>query len=385
MMRHQIIREYDEFAALRSPWNALLAATPQPLLPLSWEWFDAWWHSFRDGDETDNNLLLHIHVFNTDGGLLAIIPMVEMDTRIRSIRVHALSSMANGHSPLWDAILHPDLGLEHLNSIRRTVLTTPRIEAFLFRRIEAESQFLNRRVLNDFKFVRYGIQDTVRVPILSTQGDFETWWHGRSRKYRNNLQKKVRTYGAWSGAEVEFVPLDSGSNPVMEEVIEVSRRSWKVAVGNDLGSNAAGRQFLRRLIEHIGPRGDAGVWIGRVHGQAIAYEFHVSGFGITYPIRADFDEAWRALSPGSVLEYHAVKAAFQAPRIKRYDTCAANYNYLVRLTKEARLFDHLQVFPKQRPKSILVYALEYRLVPLLRKLLNLIHKHIRKSGNPSEG
>lgn len=370
-MRHRVIRKDSEFAALRNSWNTLLATTPQRLLPLSWEWFDAWWHSFRGGNECDSNLLLQVNVFDDDSRLLAVIPMVEMDTRLRGIRVHGMSSMANGHSPIWDAILHPNLGLEDLDSIRRTILTIPGIDIFLFRRIPVDSRFLDCRVLDAFGFVRYGIRDIIRTPVVGTKGDFETWWHSRSRKYRSNLRKKIRTYVAQPGAKVEFVPLSSGNDPVMEEVIEVSRRSWKVEVSNDLGSNAASKQFLQRLIRHIGPRGDAGVWIGRVYGQAIAFELHVSGFGITYPIRADIDEVWRALSPGSVLEYHAVKAAFERPGITVYDTCAANYWYLSQLTEEARLIHYLEVFPR-RPKCTLLHALEYRVVPLLRKLRNLI-------------
>ena len=95
--------------------------------------------------------------------------------------------------------------------------------------------------------------------------------------------------------------------------------------------------------------------------------------GITYPIRADIDEEARGLSPGSVAEHYALRAAFEDPEIRIYDTCADNYWYLRNLTEDVRMFHDMEVFPR-RAKPAVLHQLEYRAVPVLRRVMKRFQK-----------
>ena len=372
-MLHRVVEQDADLAGLRETWHALLATHPRPLLPLSWDWFSAWWHSFRDTASVGAAAQLCIHVFGTDDAPRAIVPMLKIHARFRGVPVRALATMTNGHSPLWDAILHPGVEPAELDEIGRALLATPDVDVWLFRRIAAESRLLEWLRLGAGDCGRLGLQETVRTPIVHATGGWDDYLDQRSRKYRRNVRKKVRTWDERPGTAVEHVPLRSGRDPALDEVVEVSRRSWKTRVRNDLGTNEAGRQFLRQLVDRLGPRGDADVWLARIDGRAVAYELHVRGGGVTYPIRADIDEAWRDLAPGSVLEYRALEAAFEDPAIDIYDTCAANYWYLTNLTDEARFIHDAEFFPR-RLKADVLYLLEYWLVPRLRPIKDFLRR-----------
>lgn len=371
-MFHRIIQDDADLTRLRETWSALLETHPRPLLPLSWEWISSWWESFRGGEPHSRHLHLWIHVFENERGPCAIIPLVRMRYRLRGIPVWAAGSMANGHSPLWDAILHPDLGTQELDEIGGLLLGCPEIELWLFQRIAADSRllhWLNHRVGT---MGRFGVLHTLRTPLVRTVGDWEAYLGQRSRMYRKGLRKKIRVFDAHSGTSVERVSLRSGTDPVLEEVVEVSRRSWKRKVGHDLHSDSAGRAFLVRIIDRVGPHNQAEVWLARLNGRPIAYELHFRGAGVTYPIRADYDEDYGHLSPGSVVEYRAVESAFSDPAIEVYDTCAADYCYLRKLTDEVREVHDAAVFSRQ-PRSTALYLFEFWLMPVLR----LVQKTLR--------
>ena len=370
-MRHRIVARDDEFAELEPAWRSLLATQPRALLPLSWEWFSSWWHAFGGPMRNDLTPQLCIHVFETNEGLRAIVPTYIEHRRIRGVPTRAVVTMANGHSPWWDALLHGELTPAEMDEIGRAILGTPDTELCLLLRIAAGSRLLEWLRREGGQFGRVGINETIRTPMLDAVGCWEDHLRSRSRKYRRNSLRKIRKFEAEPGTSVERIPLASGTDPVFDEIVTVSRNSWKVQVGNDLGSNQAGQVFLRRLLDRLGPRGEAEVWLARIDGHAVAYELHLRGGGVTYPIRADYDESWRQLSPGSVVEYRALEAIFADPTIEIYDSCADNYWYLNNLTDEARIAYDAEFYPR-RLKAQALYLLEYGVLPPLRKLRRLL-------------
>ncbi|RPI79649.1 MAG: GNAT family N-acetyltransferase, partial [Desulfobacteraceae bacterium] len=102
-------------------------------------------------------------------------------------------------------------------------------------------------------------------------------------------------------------------------------------------------------------------------GEMIAFEFHLIYNRITYPIRADFNESFRHLSPGSILEAHILKDLFDESRIREYNTCGHTYDYLMNWTQDTRRYVNVELFNKGfKPRAL--HALEYSTVPFLKKM-----------------
>lgn len=380
-MECETITDRAALADLRVDWDALWTASLAPTLPLRWSWFDAWWSSF--GRELGSSARLHVLVFRRNGVLRAIVPCFLRRTRFRGIPVEELGSLENAYSPLWDAVVASDLTDQEIEAVGRGLLGTPDIDLIALRRVDERSLLRRWVVEHAPEGVAWGDRDSVQVPIVDTTVAWEAYFGARERKYRNKLKKKLRDFERREGATVTDVAVRSGNDEALEEIIEVSSRSWKRGIGADLASRPTEREFLRRLLDHLGPAGDARVWLARLDGRPIASELHVKAHGITYPIRADIDESARDLSPGSVVEHHALRAAFEDPAIRSYDTCATNYWYLRKLTDDRRMTYQMEVFPR-RPKALLLHSLEYRAIPVMRQVpaLKRLKRWIKKADGP---
>ena len=115
----------------------------------------------------------------------------------------------------------------------------------------------------------------------------------------------------------------------------------------------------------------------------IAYEFHASYGGVTYPLRADFDEAYRDIAPGSVVEFTVLRDLFTDGTLSLYDSCANSYWYLSNWTAEFRSHVDIEIFANSL-KLRALHGAEYRLIPLLRRLRQALRKpHPEGQGPPA--
>ena len=116
----------------------------------------------------------------------------------------------------------------------------------------------------------------------------------------------------------------------------------------------------------MGEKGMVELWLMR-HGEgAIAFEYHLKCEGTAYPIRADFDEDYRHLSPGSVLEYQILKSLFEDPEVHGYNSCGDTYQYLMNWATQTREYVDFQIF-NSRTYSRNLFLLESRMVPAVKK------------------
>jgi CelD/BcsL family acetyltransferase involved in cellulose biosynthesis len=83
-------------------------------------------------------------------------------------------------------------------------------------------------------------------------------------------------------------------------------------------------------------------------------------------MRAEFDEAYRSSSPGSVLDYHVVKALFESGRVGYDQGGEANF-YKLRWTEDVLEHVDLIVFSPRLAGSLL-YAWEYGVAGTLRRV-----------------
>ena len=366
-MQHTIIEDRNGLTEVRAIWTELWRNSRSPILPLSWEWFDAWWDSFGHAGPLGKNLRLSIHLIKEAGVPIALFPLMKCSRRFRGVSVQATCSLANGHSPLWDILIDKRIDAEESDQAIQTVFESEEADCFIFRRIADDSP-LRRWIRQNGKFDGLsGDHETFRIPLIDATQDWDDFIASRSKKFRGNIRRKIRDFEKNDNLNVTYTPLEYHDHQAFKDIVAVSKNSWKVKVGNDLGSNHAGRQFLERLIDHIGSDGNAGVWFCRDGTKPIAYELHVKASGITYPIRADIDEDYRELAPGSVVEYFVLKAVFADKHTLTYDSCAANYWYLRNWTDDARLIHDMEVFPPKL-KSRILWILEYRIMPLLRRV-----------------
>lgn len=371
-MKTELITSLDDFNVLKADWNRLLPADAGIDLPLTWFWFDAWLHSFWSSITRENpQARLHILTMWDDHGLAAIVPMAIHDYRYHGITMRATNSLANGTTPYWDIVLRTGLEESTVEQICTAVFTAAPTTIIHLRRLRDSSPI--RRFLARLQQRAWNDLDVMRTPLVQCSGTLEAHLERLSRKYRGGLRKKLKTFNAAADMRVEHKLLNSSLDPLFNQMVEVSRGSWKSASGMDLGSRIAHRQFLSAIIDRLGPLGRAEIWIAYRDEEAIAYELHMRSGNVTFPIQADYIESARAFSPGSIVEHYALAAAFKDPELEVYDTCAADYWYLQRLTDSFRETYDTIIFPNDQQARLLQLA-EFTVIPALKPALIWLHR-----------
>jgi CelD/BcsL family acetyltransferase involved in cellulose biosynthesis len=149
-------------------------------------------------------------------------------------------------------------------------------------------------------------------------------------------------------------------------MFEVSSKSWKAREGNSILDDPRAEAFYRNITEQMGKKAMVELWLVRHDGKAIAFEYHLRHQNTAYPIRADYDEEYRHLSPGSVLEYQVIKSLFENPEVYGYNSCGHTYDYLMKWATQTREYVDFQIF-NSKAYSRNLFRLESRMIPAVRK------------------
>ena len=361
-----MITNLDEFIALRAEWDSLLPVEAGIDLPLTWVWFDAWLQGFWNSvTSEDPKARLHIMAMWDDQGIVAIAPMATHISRYHGIGIRMTNALANGTTPYWDLVLRPGLEESTVESICTAIFSATPTAVTRLRRLRDSSPV--RRFLARSQRPAWSDLDVIRTPLVPCSGTLKAHLDRLSSKYRSGLRSKLKTFDAAADTRVEQKLLSSSIDPLFDQMVEVSRQSWKSAIGRDLHSRHAHRQFLSAIIDRLGPLGRVEIWIAYRGGEAIAYELHIRSGRVTFPVQADYSESAQALSPGSIVEHHALAAAFEDPVLEVYDTCAADYWYLQRLTDCYREAYDTMIFSND-PRSRLFQLAEFGVKPVLVRL-----------------
>lgn len=359
----KVIRREDELGQLYAQWNALLRKSGARPLPLTQEWLLAWWSVFRDQNA------LEVRCLFRDQQLVGFAPFTRRHERYRGVPVDILELAANGHSPYSAVVLDPAMGDSDRSQCLEILCRVAPHQIGVFFKLEQGSACY--RYLRDSAAagqVRAGEKPGLCTPVIAIDRPWSEFWASRERKLKKSLNHKLNRFQRSPSLSVTSETLTSSADPVFEQMVEVSGKSWKVEVGNDLKTSTQGRTFLARLIDALGPSGAVTVWLVRDGSKPVAYELHLCLDGVVYPIRADYDQAYRDVSPGSVLEYTALKFLFDNGAANEYYTCADDYWYLSNWTSSYRQFCTLEVFGSGW-KARSLYWLEYQIIPLIKRVI----------------
>ncbi len=359
-MRIETITDADDFFGFRTQWNDLLSTRESKSLPLTHEWISTWWKNFG------GNRKLHISCVYDGNRLIAIAPFMKEDTAYRGIPVTMLSLMANGHTPYCDVIFDGAVEQGIISKILGLLVNTNAENIIVFAKVPETSPTYTCLVANPRIYGRrYGEKDSLVTPMIRINKNWDEYFKLRSRKFRKNINNKINRFAKESDFSIDREIITSRKHPVLNEIVEISNHSWKTRIKNDLGTNVVGREFLFGLVDAFGADNAVQVWIIRKYGIPIAYEFHLIFDGVVYPLRADYHEEYKKYSPGSILEYTALKALFEERKVSEYDSCADNYWYLNNWTDEIRKQFDIEVFATGL-KSFALHAIEYHAIPFFR-------------------
>ena len=357
---HRICR-LEELRAIRAQWQDLEARQAEKLLSLSHAWHVAWWESFGINSE------LALGMVSKGAELVAIVPLHKSSERVGGFQLETTSLLVNGYSPSGGFLLAPNLDSKTISEILRLVVVNNPGDLIRLQKLPVNSavaqQVMRGGSLQNF----VGIEQSLKTPVISLQGSWLSHLQTLSSSSRKTVRRKLKRFEKSDELRVQKFDISSSNDPVLEDIVAVSAHSWKAESGSDLGNDSVGRKFLWRLIDELGSRRGVSAWVLFAGNKPIAFELLLHYGGVVYPIRADYDQSYTEVSPGSMLMALVLRYLLEADQDHTYDCCGDNYEYLRSWSKEIRSHIDIDLFSRALLPS-LAYSLKYSVAPFVRNL-----------------
>jgi Fe-coproporphyrin III synthase len=331
----ELVDTFEQFQSLEKEWNGLLARCGYDTVFLRHEWFSCWWRSFGKGRK------LSVLLAREGGELAGAAPLMIDKGAFRGVKVRRVAFIGNDNTPRADFIIPARPGdvlgavfaflNEHKNlwdiiDLENIPSDSPNIPALssLFEELKT----------------RYCVKEGLHSPFIRIASDWNSYYSAKSDKFRKvfrNKVNRVKRLGEYSVKKTESVDASPG---ILDEIRKISKLSWKGECGRDLSSIPGDSEFFERLSVAAGAKGWLNIWTLSVNGENIAYEYHLKYGNRVHGLRADFKEALKDYSPGSVLDLHIVQSTFDG-RAAEYDMTGSNDFYKRNWTQDVH--DHSRV------------------------------------------
>lgn len=315
MLEIELIQETERFSALKGEWDALFEEASERSLFLSHCWYDCWWRRFSTG------AALSLIVLREGGRMVGVAPLQRRRLFLHGIPVRALLLISNGNSLHNDFVVVRQERDRAMGVLLRYLYDTmPGWDVLQLTHVPADSANLAGLTAElRGRGKSFHQRPSYDSPYLDLDRGWESFLAGRSQRVRKtlrNIQNSLARYGEPEVTEVtgwqEFLS-------VWDEVRRVAQGSWTTKVGDSLAT-PANASFFQDLARAGEKEGWLSLWLLRLDGRAIAFEFHLRGNGTEHALRASYDQEFARLSPGAYLEMQILKRLFDEPRgITRFD------------------------------------------------------------------
>jgi len=347
-------RSLAEMEAISDDWRRLHASLTKPSLFLSYEWFRICAEQLEPGQR-----LLILTVRDGDR-LIGIAHLMEKKVRIRHLPVREIGFLINPVSPFVDFILldaEPALIaiLQHLLKTR----TQWDMLSFAKLRDDARVSLLSKLV--EMTNCPIKVREVCRTPFLPVVSTWEDFYNSKSRKFRMTRRSVANRLQRLGPISVERIKAEAEVPKALDDMLAVSRKGWKRIEGKDPLSVEFERSFFSALTEVAARYGWLNLWLLRLGGEAIAAEYHLDDQGTIYGLRAQYDEAYAAYSPGRYLDYEIVEQLFR-DGCTCYDMGPGAADYKLAWTDSAYACYGVQIHRGSR-YSKFIYQLEHAYIP----------------------
>ena len=360
-MRTEIICEKERFNQLAGQWDSLTTGA-WPLSPaLSHEWFSCWIEAF--GRKTRLSL---VTLFEGDT-LMAVAPVCAVGGTYRAVPCAQLRFLYNRHAPRC-AFLVREGRSELARLLVRETLRLPGWDLVVLENVPHGSLLfeLARDEASSGGFL-FLSRETMSSPFLRMTGPWQEFFDSRPRNLRRSLHNKENRISEAGKVEVEHITDAGAAAAAMATLFRIGDASWKASRGRAIGSDPESRKFYALLAERFGSRGELSVWLMRLNGEPVAFEFHITREKRVQALRAEFDEKRRDLGVGSVLDKEIIRRLFELG-FEEYDMGGEADFYKLRWTAEVTRHSELLFFGKSW-KGRLLHAVESRVVEPAKKVL----------------
>ena len=287
-LRWQVLRGFAAIERIADAWNrGAHSGTLSPTADAIW--MRAFWQAFSDPKDT-----LTLHALYEGDQLRAVVPV-----RPHGVLTHSWRSIRNPESPYWMFWMdesRPDLGvavLDHLLEAADYIDFGPlHRDGPLFVALTEAAAVRGHRVVveprgGDAFVALIGGWETARQHISRNQQQ------QAARKMRQLQQLGELTYEVQRGGP-EFLR-------ILEECFELETKGWKGVDGAPMKMDPHTYTFYKELALASAEAGRFALYLLRLDGRLIAFEYCLRAQGKIDMLKLSFDPEYAKYSPGNVL------------------------------------------------------------------------------------
>lgn len=345
------IETVADFAPLRGEWNDLARRSAVDHAFMRHEWFEAWLtHLPRRGS-------LRILTARREGRLVGAAPLGLVRSRRRGVGVRLLTFLQSGISPRCHFLVDPDVApeevfaglwsmegwdLAELQSLDAEEPLTARLQAYLEKRGTCVTE-------------RGGLS-----PYQDMPASWEAFEKTRSKGFRKRFRNSNNRCRKAEGFELVRIDTAEALDAAFDDMLEISRNSWKAQGGTDLVTQSGMGEFFRDFARGTADEGLWVVYLLRLGGKPAAFDYYVRHDGRLVGLRWEYDESFSYYMPGVVVHVAAIKDLLESGG-REYDLAGTDTDFKSGLVDATR--EHLDLtFARGGLRSRLLIALKDALV-----------------------
>jgi len=291
------VREFAGFEILRTAWSELLEHVPGYRLFLSPQWHLAAWEWRAEDAE------LHFLVAEDGRDIVAILPLVRDSASKYGLKLRRLSYLTVPDTQFADMVCRRNVAQAAAAAFANHLAGQQDWDQLQFSHLDKGAmvqEFLLPALRKHGLLASEGVTDS--NAWLGLASGWEAYYATRSRRLKKgNNHAGNRLRKQFADIQVERVRVEEAEvTACLDKLVQVSAASWKKSTGLTL-DNTGPQAFIRRLTEELAGQGQVVIWYLILDGQVVASEYQLHHEGQIYALRADYDTAFEAWSPGTYL------------------------------------------------------------------------------------
>ena len=340
-MKLETIETFEEFAAKRDEWNALLESSASDCVFLTHEWLSTWWKHLAQGR-------LRILTALDRGNLIGILPVAERPAQVMRMMPRVLQFLGSGviGSDYLDVIALKGRENEvvaefadHLHS-RGLMLQLSQLRdesslaSVLADHLEQRAWTVAKTKLNVCPYI--DLRGHTWPSYLTTLGP----------NIRKNINRYLRNLPKHFDLRVDCVQAPAEVRRALDVAIELHKKRWDTTGLSEAFNSASVISFHREFAQLAAQRGWLRLLILWLDGTAAASLYGLRHGPTFYFYQSGFDPVYSKHSVGVATMGLAIKTAIEEGA-SEYDFLHGNEEYKFHWAQKVRDLNRLELHPPQ--------------------------------------
>jgi CelD/BcsL family acetyltransferase involved in cellulose biosynthesis len=361
-IRVSVVSTYQAFLNLQSAWDLLADAAKLDHPFLEFEWSRAWFDCCGKGSD------LNVLVLYDGREVIAIAPLISTRVRTWGIELRKLGFFYNDHVPRADFLVARGRSSDAYPAIWKHLLENRNWDLLQLCQLPERSETIPQlQALAAGDGCPSDVWASGAAPYVTMSESWGQYYEGLPSKHRSNLRNRFKRLNQAGAVEIEAITAEDDVDGGIRAGLALESAAWKGSAGTAVSSDPALTRFYTTFAECAAKKGWLRLHFLKAGPKRIAFDYSLVYKNRLFLLKLGYDPHFAAYSPSNLLFCLALQGSFERG-MAVYDLLGQTADWKRNWTQEAREHYWLYIFPGTL-KGRVLFALKFRLVPLLKKTM----------------